>query len=61
MDHDDCYKGVFQSTFYWCADYSGGECLDWRYDPDPAEYSQFDYGYMRGPLGETWGINWAKW
>ena len=61
MDHDDFYKGLFQSTFYWCADYSGGECLDWRYDPDPAEYSQFDYGYMRGPLGETWGINWAKW
>ena len=61
MNHDDFYKGLFQSSFYWCADYSDGECLDWRYDPSPSEYSQFDYGYMRGPLGETWGINWAKW
>ena len=61
MDHNDFYKGLFQSSFYWCADYTGGECLDWRYNPDPSEYSQFDYGYMRGPLGETWGINWAKW
>ena len=61
MDHNDFYEGLFQSSFYWCADYSSGECLDWRYNPDPSEYSQFDYGYMRGPLGETWGINWAKW
>ena len=21
----------------------------------------FAYGYMNGPLGFTWGINWAKW
>ncbi|MEL1233287.1 MAG: hypothetical protein VW667_05205, partial [Candidatus Neomarinimicrobiota bacterium] len=61
MNHDDFYKGLFQSSFYWCADYTDGECLDWRYDPEPSEYSQFDYGFMRGPLGETWGINWAKW
>ena len=26
-----------------------------------SEYSGFDYGYMNGPLGFTWGINWEKW
>ena len=30
-------------------------------NPNISEYSNFDYGYMHGPLGFTWGINWAKW
>jgi hypothetical protein len=59
-DHTDFYEGLFQSSFYWCADYDGS-CNDWRYNPNPSQYSNFDYGYMNGPLGVTWGINWAKW
>ena len=69
MDHTDFYDGLFQSYFYWCADYSvdpddpdgSKECFDWRYSPNPSEYSDFYYGYMDGPLGLTWGINWEKW
>ena len=58
-DHSDFYEGLFQSSFYWCQDYNSG--CSWRYNPSPSEYSDFDYGYMNGPLGVTWGINWAKW
>ena len=58
-DHSDFYEGLFQSSFYWCQDYNNG--CSWRYNPSPSEYSDFDYGYMNGPLGVTWGINWAKW
>ena len=58
-DHSDFYEGLFQSSFYWCQDYNSG--CSWRYNPSPSEYSDFDYGYMNGPLGVTWGINWARW
>ena len=63
LDNTDFYEGLFQSYFIWCADYdqSAGTCNDFRYDPNPSEYSQFDYGYMDGPLGFSWGINWEKW
>ena len=63
LDNTDFYEGLFQSYFVWCADYdqSAGTCNDFRREPDPSEYSQFDYGYMNGPLGFSWGINWAKW
>ncbi|MDA9577619.1 M64 family metallo-endopeptidase [Gammaproteobacteria bacterium] len=67
LDNTDFYKGIFQSYFSWCADYRQGTateeggCYDVRYDPNPSEYSDFYYGYMNGPLGFTWGINWAKW
>ena len=61
LDNTDFYEGIFQSYFIWCADYDGSSCNDWRYDPDSSQYSQFDYGYMDGPLGFSWGINWAKW
>ena len=63
LDNNDFYEGIFQSNFTWCADYdqSSGECNDFRRDPDPSQYSNFDYGYMNGPLGFTWGINWSKW
>ena len=61
LDNTDFYEGIFQSYFIWCADYDGSNCNDWRYDPDSSQYSQFNYGYMDGPLGFSWGINWAKW
>ena len=63
LDNTDFYEGLFQSYFVWCADYdqSAGTCNDFRTEPNPSEYSQFDYGYMNGPLGFSWGINWAKW
>ena len=63
LDNNDFYEGIFQSNFTWCADYdqSSGECNDFIRDPNPSQYSNFDYGYMNGPLGFTWGINWSKW
>ena len=60
-NHDDFYEGLLQSSFYWCAGYVENDSCDWSYDPSPSTYSEFDYGYMNGPLGVTWGINWAKW
>ena len=59
LNNNDFYEGVFQSSFYWCA-YVSGEC-NWSYDPAPSTYNQFDYGYMRGPIGVTWALNWEKW
>ena len=47
--------------FLGVLDYVDNDSCNWSYDPDPSTYSDFDYGYMRGPLGVTWGINWAKW
>ena len=63
LDNNDFYEGIFQSNFIWCADYdkSSEQCNDFRRNPNISEYSNFDYGYMHGPLGFTWGINWAKW
>ena len=63
LDNTDFYEGLFQSYFIWCADYdqSAETCNDIRTEPNPSEYSQFDIGYMDGPLGFSWGINWAKW
>ena len=61
LDNTDFYEGIFQSYFIWCSDYDGSNCNDWRYDPDSSQYSQFYYGYMDGPLGFSWGINWEKW
>ena len=60
LDNTDFYEGAFQSYFYWCEFDSNNRC-SWSYDPDPSTYSQFNYGYMRGPMGVTWGINWEKW
>ena len=60
LDNTDFYEGAFQSYFYWCAYDSNNRCSR-SYDPDPSTYSQFNYGYMRGPMGVTWGINWEKW
>ena len=60
LDNTDFYEGAFQSYFYWCEYDSNNRC-SWSYDPDPSTYSQFNYGFMRGPMGVTWGINWEKW
>ena len=60
LDNSDFYEGAFQSYFYWCAYDSDNNC-SWSYGPDPSTYSQYNYGYMNGPLGVTWGINWEKW
>ena len=61
VDNTDFYEGAFQSSFYWCEGYVANDSCDWSYDPDPSTYSNFDYGYMNGPLGVTWGINWEQW
>lgn len=60
-DNTDFYEGLFQSSFYWCDGYVENDSCDWSYDPNPSRYNEFDYGYMNGPLGVTWGINWARW
>ena len=60
LDNSDFYEGAFQSYFYWCEYDSNNNC-SWSYGPDPSTYSRYDYGYMNGPLGVTWGINWEKW
>ena len=62
LDNTDFYEGLFQSYFIWCADYNQNDgCNDFRTEPDPSDYNQFYYGYMDGPLGFSWGLNWAKW
>ena len=55
IDNTDFYEGMLQSYFIW----SDGE--DFDRDPDPSTYSNYNYGYMNGPLGFSWGINWASW
>ena len=62
LDNTDFYEGLFQSYFIWCADYNQNDgCNDFRTEPNPSDYDQFYYGYMDGPLGFSWGLNWAKW
>ena len=62
LDNTDFYEGLFQSYFIWCADYNQNDgCNDFRTEPNPSEYNQFYYGYMDGPLGFSWGLNWEKW
>ena len=54
-DIDDFYEGLFNSDFYWY-DY---DTEQWGYNP--TDRTQYDYGYINGPMGGTWGINWARW
>ena len=63
LDNTDFYEGLFQSYFVWCENYNSTSqsCGEVHYDPSPSNYDQYDYGYMDGPLGFSWGINWAKW
>jgi len=51
--YDDFYEGLFNSDFWWNGDDG--------WDIDPVDKSNKDYGYMEGPLGGSWGINWARW
>ena len=51
--YDDFYEGLFNSDFWWNGDDG------WTIDP--ADKSNKDYGYMEGPIGGSWGINWARW
>ena len=53
-DDSDFYEGLFNSSFIW-RDSTNNE---WIYDP--IDQSLYNYGYMYGPLGGKWGINWAK-
>ena len=54
-DVDDFYEGLFNTDFYWY-DY---ESEQWGYNP--TDRTQYDYGYINGPMGGTWGINWERW
>ncbi len=54
-DFDDFYEGLFNSDFYWY-DYDSEQ---WA--RNPSDKTQYDYGYVVGPMGGTWGINWERW
>ena len=54
-DVDDFYEGLFNGDFWW---YSYDTE---RWSRNPSDRSQYDYGYVNGPMGGTWGINWEKW
>ena len=54
-DTEDFYEGLFNSDFYWY-DYNSEQ---WGYNP--TDRTQYDYGYINGPMGGTWGINWERW
>jgi hypothetical protein len=54
-DTDDFYEGLFNTDFYWY-DYNSEQ-----WGTNPADRTQYDYGYINGPMGGTWGINWERW
>ena len=54
-DTDDFYEGLFNSEFYWY-DYNSEQ-----WGTNPTDRKQYDYGYINGPMGGTWGINWERW
>ena len=54
-DFDDFYEGLFNSDFYWY-DYDSEQ-----WGRNPTDRTQYDYGYVVGPMGGTWGINWERW
>ena len=61
LNNDDFYEGLFNSSFYWCDGYWANDRCSWSYNPSSTTYSNYDYGYMVGPIGGTWAINWARW
>ena len=54
-DIEDFYEGLFNSDFYWY----DNDTEQWGYNPE--DRTQYYYGYITGPMGGTWGINWEKW
>ena len=54
-DFDDFYEGLFNSDFYWY-DYDSEQ-----WGRNPTDKTLYDYGYVVGPMGGTWGINWERW
>lgn len=54
LDNTDFYEGLFQSYFIW------NDGTNFDYDPSPSNYSNYKIGYMNGPLGFSWGINWSE-
>ena len=52
---EDFYEGLFNTYFYWY-DY---ETEQWG--TNPTDRTKYDYGYINGPMGGTWGINWERW
>ena len=53
-DDNDFYEGLFNTSFIW----RDSTNEQWVYDPN--DQSLYNYGYMVGPLGGKWGINWGK-
>lgn len=54
LDPDDFYEGLFNSYYWWYSDNSG-----WN-NGVPTDTSDYKYGYIEGPLGWTYSINWAQ-
>ena len=55
-DNTDFYEGLFNTSFYW-RDVDNSR---WLYDPALADRANYNYGYMNGPMGGSWGFNWGK-
>ena len=56
MNNNDFYRGIMQSSLIW-VDSNGNT----QRDPVTGLIPEYDYGYMFGPVGGSWGVNWAKW
>ena len=56
LDKWDFYRGLMQSDWYW-VDENGNSTRD----PVDAVREEYKYGYMYGPVGGSWGVNWARW
>ena len=56
LDKWDFYRGLMQSDWYWI-DENGNSTRD----PVDAVREEYQYGYMYGPVGGSWGVNWARW
>ena len=56
LNDNDFYQGLMQSSFFWIKDDGTRDA-----DPIPELRTNYDYGYMFGPVGGSWGVNWAAW
>ena len=57
---NDFYEGLFNTNFWWnsCSDTAGGTPQTGDWTTNPVYENECSYGYVNGPLGGTWGINW---